>query len=193
VVSVTERAYLAFLVLLAAERLFELRLSHRNARASFARGGVEVGRAHYRVMTALHTAFLLCCALEVVGWRRPFPGALGVLALLGALASQGLRYWAIATLGARWNTRVIFVPDERPVVAGPYRWVRHPNYVAVIAEIALVPLVHGAWVTAVAFTIANAALLAVRIRTEERALGGSYAVAFAGRPRFIPGTSAHRG
>lgn len=191
----TERAYLAFLVLLAAERLYELRLSRRNARASMARGGVEVGRAHYRVMTALHTAFLLCCALEVVALRRPFPGVPGALALVGVLASQGLRYWAIAALGQRWNTRIIFVPGEAPVVSGPYRWVRHPNYVAVIAEIALVPLVHGAWLTAVAFSIANAALLAVRIRAEERALGGSYAVAFAGRPRFIPGSggSAHGG
>jgi methyltransferase len=187
---VTTRAYLAFLVLLALERVLELWISRRNARASFARGGVEVGRGHYRVMAALHTAFLLSCAVEVVGLGRPFPGAPGWAALAGALAAQGLRYWAIATLGERWNTRVIVVPSEPPVVSGPYRWVRHPNYIAVIAEIALVPLVHGAWLTALAFSIANAALLTVRIRAEERALGGAYAVAFAGRPRFIPGRRA---
>jgi len=187
---VTARVYLAFLVLLSMERLVELWISRRNARASFARGGVEVGRVHYRVMTALHTAFLLSCAVEVVGLGRPFPGAPGWAALAGVLAAQALRYWAIATLGGQWNTRVIVVPKEAPVVGGPYRWVRHPNYVSVIVEIALVPLVHGAWVTAFAFSIANAALLTVRIRAEERALGGTYAVAFAGRPRFIPGRRA---
>ena len=183
----TERAYLAFLLLLSAERVFELWLSRRNARAALARGGVEVGQGHYRVMAALHTAFLLSCALEVVLLRRPFPGALGWAALAVAVGAQALRYWAIATLGPRWNTRVIVIPEAPPVVAGPYRWVRHPNYVSVIAEIALVPLIHGAWLTALAFSIANAALLTVRIRAEERALGGAYAVAFAGRPRFIPG------
>jgi methyltransferase len=182
----TARLYLGFLLLLAAERVLELRISRRNARAAFARGGVEVGRGHYRVMAALHTAFLLSCALEVVLLRRPFPGPPGALALVGVAASQALRYWAIATLGDRWNTRVIVVPREPPVTSGPYRWVRHPNYVSVIAEMALVPLVHGAWLTAIAFSIANAALLVVRIRAEERALGGAYAAAFAGRPRFIP-------
>jgi len=185
-------AYLLFLLLLSAERVLELWISRRNARASFARGGVEVGRRHYRVMAALHTAFLLSCALEVVLLRRPFPGAPGWAALAGALLAQGLRYWAIATLGERWSTRVIVVPAEAPVVSGPYRWVRHPNYVAVVVEIALVPLVHGAFVTALMFSIANAALLAVRIRVEERALGGAYATAFAGRPRFIPGRASIR-
>ncbi len=188
--TVTVLLYLAFLVALSGERVVELAISRRNARAAFARGGVEVGQAHYRVMAALHTSFLLCCALEVVVLRRPFPGAPGWAALAGALASQGLRYWAIAALGARWNTRVIFVPGEPPVRSGPYRWVRHPNYVAVIAEIALVPLIHGAWMTALAYSIANAALLWVRIRAEERALGGAYAAAFAGRPRFIPARRA---
>jgi len=151
-----------------------------------------VGRAHYRAMVVLHTAFLLSCALEVVGLRRPFPGAGGWLALAGALLAQGLRYWAIATLGERWSTRVIVVPAGAPVVSGPYRRVRHPNYVAVVVEIALVPLVHGAFITALVFSIANAALLAVRIRVEARALGGTYATAFAGRPRFIPRRSPVR-
>jgi methyltransferase len=86
------------------------------------------------------------------------------------LGSQALRWWCIATLGRRWNTRVIVVPGLAPERAGPYLWLRHPNYVAVVVEGAALPLVHAAWITAVAFTALNAALLAVRIRVEEAAL-----------------------
>jgi methyltransferase len=180
-------AYFAFLGLVAAERLVELAISGRNARAALARGGVEVGQGHFRVMSAFHSLFLVSCAAEVVLLDRPFPGAPGVAAFAGALAAQGLRYWAIATLGPRWNVRIIFVPGEPPVTSGPYRFVRHPNYVAVIAEMALLPLIHGAWLTALVFSAGNAALLYVRIRAEERALGSTYADTFAHRPRFIPG------
>jgi len=185
---VTSRAlYFAFLALLGLERLFELRLSRRNAAAAFARGGVEVGKRHFRVMAALHMAFLASCALEVVVLGRAFPGALGFAALLAALCAQALRYWAIATLGRRWNVRVIVVPGEAPVTSGPYRFVRHPNYAAVILEMAAVPLIHGAFWTAALFSCANAAVIAVRIRAEERALGGAWARAFAGLPRLVPG------
>lgn len=179
--------YLLFLGLIAAERLVELAISRRNARAAFARGGVEVGRRHFRVMSAVHSLFLVSCAAEVLLLDRPFPGAPGVAAFAGALGAQGLRYWAIATLGPRWNVRIIFVPGEPPITSGPYRLVRHPNYVAVIAELALVPLIHGAWLTALLFSAGNAALLYVRIRSEEQALGSPYADAFAHRPRFVPG------
>jgi methyltransferase len=103
--------------------------------------------------------------------------------------AQGLRYWAIFTLGERWNVRILVLPNAAPVTRGPYRWVRHPNYVAVVMEILLVPLVHGAWLTAAAFTVANAVVLRIRIRAEEAALGPGYAAAFAGRPRFIPGSA----
>ncbi len=103
------------------------------------------------------------------------------------LGAQALRYWAIATLGWRWNTRIVVVPGTAPVTAGPYRWVRHPNYVAVIAEMIALPLVHGAWLTALVFSVGNALLLRVRIRAEEQALGEPWQHAFAGRPRFVPG------
>lgn len=179
--------YLGFLLLLGAERLFELALSARNARRAFARGAVEVGQAHFRVMSLVHTLFLFSCAAEVLLLDRAFPGAVGFAALAVALLAQGLRYWAIATLGDRWNVRIIFVPNDAPVTGGPYRWVRHPNYVAVIVELAAVPLIHGAYWTAAAFTLANALLLSVRIRAEERALGALYANAFNSRPRFVPG------
>jgi methyltransferase len=184
VTSASYRAYALFLALLALERVGELVLSRRNARRAFARGAVEVGQGHYRVMAAFHTLFLVACAVEA--WRRPFPGALGWTALALALAAQALRYWAITTLGERWNVRVIVLPDAPPVVAGPYRYIRHPNYVAVALELAAVPLIHGAWLTAVAFSLGNALLMVVRIRAEERALGAGYAAAFAARPRFNP-------
>lgn len=178
--------YLGFLALLVAERLGELALSRRNAAWALGQGGVEVGRAHYRVMTALHTAFLLACALEPLVFGREFPGAPGWACLGVAAAAQALRYWAIATLGRRWNTRVIVLPQAEPVTGGPYRYLKHPNYVAVVLELAAVPLVFGGYLTALAFSLANAALLFVRIRVEEQALGPRWQQAFAGRARFFP-------
>jgi methyltransferase len=179
-------AYSAFLIALALERVAELLLSTRNARRAFAKGAVEVGQLHYKVMAMFHTLFFIACAAETWMLGRPFPGVLGWAALLGALGAQALRYWAIRTLGERWNVRVIVLPDAAPIVAGPYRWLRHPNYVAVALEMALVPLIHDNWLTAIAFSVGNALLLWVRIRIEERALGGAYASAFATTPRFLP-------
>ncbi len=183
--SASYAAYLGFLGAVALERVGELVLSRENARRAFAQGAIEVGQGHYRVMAAFHTLFLAACGIEA--WARPFPGALGWVALAGALAAQGLRYWAITTLGERWNVRVIVLPGAAPVTGGPYRWVRHPNYVAVAMEMALVPLVHGAWLTAILFSLGNALLMVVRIRAEETALGGVWANAFAQKPRFFPG------
>lgn len=183
--------YVGFILLLAVERVGELWLSSRNARRAFAKGAVEVGQGHYKVMAAFHTLFLFACVAEVLWVPRPFPGALGWGALAVAVAAQALRYWAIGTLGDRWNTRIIFLPQAAPVTSGPYRWVRHPNYVAVVAELAAVPLIHGAWWTAVVFTLGNAAILYVRIRAEEAALGERYAHAFADRPRFLPHGRRH--
>ncbi len=178
--------YLGLLGLVALERVAELVLSRRNAAAAFARGAVEYGQAHFRVMTALHTLFLLSCAAEPVIMGHAFPGAWGFAALGVAMAAQGLRYWAIATLGDRWNTRIIVQPSLPPVTGGPYRFVKHPNYVAVIFELVALPLIFGGWLTALVFSLANAVLLTVRIRAEERALGEGWAAAFASRPRFVP-------
>ena len=185
-------AYLALLAALALERVHELRRSRRNAAWAFARGGVEVGRGHYAVMAALHTAFLAGCAAEVLLLDRPFRAALGVPMLALAAIAQGLRYWAIATLGPRWNVRVIAIPGAPAVTTGPYRFLRHPNYAAVVLEGFAVPLVHGAWITALVFSVANAALLAVRIRCEERALAEhcDYAARLGAAPRFVPRRAA---
>lgn len=164
---------LLFTLLVAAvalERVAELVVSNRNAAWSLARGGVETGRGHYPVMVVLHTA-LLAGALVEVWVRRPDPVpwlAFTMLALV--LASQALRWWCIVTLGRRWNTRVIVVPGMPLVTGGPYRFFSHPNYVAVVVEGLALPLVHSAWITAVVFTLCNAALLALRIRIENQAL-----------------------
>jgi methyltransferase len=182
-------AYLAFLALLGGERLLELVISRRNARLALARGGVELGRRHFRVMTLLHGSLFVACAAEVVLLERAFVPALGYPMLALALAAQGLRYWAIRSLGRCWNVRVIVVPGERAVARGPYRFVRHPNYLAVVLEMAAVPLVHGAYVTALVYSALNAVLLAVRIRCEERALARhcqGYQDLLGGLGRFIP-------
>jgi methyltransferase len=121
-------------------------------------------------MAAMHAAFLVACVAEVAVADRPFLPWLGWPMLALVVASQALRWWCVATLGHQWNTRVIVVPGLPLVSAGPYRWLRHPNYVAVVVEVVALPLVHTAWVTALVFTLANAAVLAVRIPVEERAL-----------------------
>jgi methyltransferase len=171
---VTTLTFFTVVVLLVGlERLAELVVTTRNARWAMARGGRETGQRHYVVMVLLHTGLLAGALLEA-WWRRP-EVYLGLAAPMLALvvASQALRWWCIATLGRQWNTRVIVVPGLRLVRSGPYRRLRHPNYVAVVVEGFALPLVHAAWWTAVTFTVLNAALLAVRIRVEDQALGAA--------------------
>jgi Uncharacterized protein conserved in bacteria len=164
-------AYLALILATGAERIVELVISTRNARAAFALGGVEYGKRHFPWMIALHTGLLLACLAEVLLAGRPFLPWLGWPMLALVILSQALRYWCIASLGPQWNTRVIVVPGLPLVTRGPYRWLRHPNYVAVVVEGFALPLVHTAWATALAFTVLNAVLLlGFRIPTENRAL-----------------------
>lgn len=164
--------YLLLVLLVGAERLAELVVARRNTRWSLARGGVVHGRGHYPWMVALHTGLLAGCVLEAGLAGRPFVPALGWPMLGLVVAAQGLRWWCITALGRQWNTEVIVVPGLPPVTRGPYRLrgLRHPNYVAVAVEGVALPLVHGAWITALAFTLLNAALMVVRIRCEEAAL-----------------------
>ena len=136
-----------------------------------AHGGKEFGHNHYPVMVVLHTALLLGCVIEVWALHRPFLPWIGWPMLVVVAASQVLRWWCVTTLGRRWNTRVIVLPKSQLVQSGPYRWIHHPNYVAVVAEGVALPLVHGAWLTAIGFTVANALLLTVRIKVENSALG----------------------
>jgi methyltransferase len=167
--------YTALVVAVGLERLGELAISQRNAAWALARGGVETGRGHYPVMVVLHTGLLVGCVAEAWLADRPFVAALGWPMLAVALACQGVRAWCITALGRRWNTRVIVVPGMPLVTSGPYRYLRHPNYVVVVVEGLALPLVHTAWITAVVFTAANAVLLTVRVRAERRALAAAVA------------------
>jgi methyltransferase len=121
-------------------------------------------------MVVLHVGLLVGALAEVWLLDRPFVPWLGWPMLALVLGAQALRWWCIGTLGRQWNARVIVVPGARRVTSGPYRWMRHPNYVAVVVEGFALPLVHSAWVTAAVFSLANAVLLTVRLRDEERAL-----------------------
>ena len=162
--------FTAFVLAVGVERLVELALSKRHAVWAFSRGGQEFGRRHFPAMVALHTALLVGALAEVWMLKRPFLPILGWAALAIVIASQTLRWSCIATLGRQWNTRVIVVPGLPLVSRGPYRLLRHPNYVAVVLEGAALPLVHSAWATAAGFTVLNAALLTRRIQVENRAL-----------------------
>ncbi|MGW6704071.1 isoprenylcysteine carboxyl methyltransferase family protein [Streptomyces sp. NPDC054956] len=174
--------YTALILLVIAERFAELSVARRNAAWSRARGGLEYGAGHYPAMVALHTALLLGCLAEPWAADRPSLPLLGWPALVLVLAAQGLRWWCISTLGPRWNTRVLIVPGLPLINRGPYRYLRHPNYLAVAVEGVALPLVHTAWVTSLGFTLLNAALLTVRIRCEDDALTPA-------RPFPVPGAA----
>ena len=185
-------AYTVLIGAVAIERLVELRIAGRNARRAFAEGGRETDHAHYRVMKLLHGSLLVAALLEVWLLDRPFIPWLGWPMLALVAATMALRYWVIATLGYRWNTRIIVVPSWEPATGGPYRFLRHPNYAAVIVEIAALPLVHTAWITALVYSVANAFLLKVRISAEDRALAewSGYADAFGDRRRPLAPNSS---
>ena len=163
-------AFTVLVALVGVERLAELVVSKRNAAWSMERGGMETGFGHYPFMVVLHSALLIGALVEAWVRRPDVPSVLAWSMLALVVASQVLRWWCITTLGRRWNTRVIVVPGLAPVDSGPYRLFRHPNYVAVVVEGVALPLVHASWLTALVFTIANAALLTVRIRAEDAAL-----------------------
>ena len=152
-------------LLVAVQRLLEMAYAQRNARRLLAEGGVEFGARHYPLFILLHGAWLAALFLLVpeeapVSWPL-----LGLYLLL-----QVGRYWVIASLGRFWTTRVITLPGTALVRRGPYRWFRHPNYLILAAEVAVLPLAFGAWQIALVFSLANAALLAQRIRVENAAL-----------------------
>jgi methyltransferase len=162
--------YVLLVAAVALERLAELVVARRNLAWSRAHGGVEFGAEHYPLMVVLHTGFLAGALVEVIGLHRPFLPALGWPMFAIVVAAQALRWWCITTLGRQWNTRVVVIPGAPRIVGGPYRFVPHPNYVAVVAEGIALPLVHTGWITALVFTVLNAVLLRTRIRTENAAL-----------------------
>jgi len=154
----------------AAERLVELVVARRNLRWAVEQGGQEFGREHFRWMVLLHVGLLVGSLLEVWLLQPPWLPWLGWPMLGLVLLAQALRWWCIGTLGRQWNTRIVVIPGLPLVHSGPYRWIRHPNYVAVVIEGFALPLVHTAWITAAVFSSLNALLLRTRIRAENRAL-----------------------
>lgn len=188
----TEHAFVGFVVLVALERLLELRLSRRNERRLRELGAREHASGHFIAMQLLHTLWLVSVVLEVSLIRPSFQLWVGALATACFGAGQCFRYAAIHALGRRWTVRVLTLPGALPVTHGVYRYLRHPNYLGVVLEMAALPLMHSAWRSAVVFSVGNAVLLAVRIREEERALktNGGYDEALGTLPRLYPSLRA---
>jgi methyltransferase len=156
---------IVILALVTLQRLGELWLSNRNTQRLLARGAHEAAAAHYPLVVAVHVLWL-----AALWWLAPSePVDAFWLAMFVLL--ELVRIWVVASLGPRWTTRIIILPDEPLVRRGPYRLVDHPNYLVVVGEIAVLPLVFGLWQVALIFTLLNAAILAVRVREENRALG----------------------
>jgi len=160
----TTAAYL-ILGFVTLQRLAELVLAERNRKRLLARGATEHGRTHYPLIVAVHVLWLVA----LWWWAPGRPISLPLLAVF-ALLQLG-RLWVLTTLGDRWTTRIIVLPDAPLVTSGPFRFVDHPNYLVIVLEIAVLPLMFGLWQLAVLFSLANAAVLAVRITAENRALG----------------------
>lgn len=155
---------IALLTFVTFQRIVELPIANANMQRLLARGGHEVGAGHYPLIVALHASWLITLWLLALG--RP----IHIPFLLLFLLFEAGRIWVLRSLGPRWTTRIIVVPGERLVRTGPYRFVNHPNYLVVAGEIAALPLVFGLWQVALIFSILNAAILAVRIKAENRAL-----------------------
>jgi methyltransferase len=174
----------------AVVRLVELTTARRNARWAIDRGGIEYGQRHYPVMVTLHVCLLVGTAAEVALTHRAFVPLIGWPALAVLILVQAGRAWCMRALGPRWNTRVIVVPELPLVTTGPYRWMRHPNYLIVVFEGIVLPLVHTAWITAMLFTIANTPWLFVRVRTENAVLWPAVGPAARGSSRSCSPTSS---
>lgn len=186
--SLSLTIYLILLIGVSLQRLQELRIAGRNTDLLVRLGAEEVAPGHYTAMRILHGAWLFCCVIEA--FLREIPPSIWVIALgmCGLFIGQMLRISAMRSLGPRWTTRILVLPDSPPVTGGVYRWLRHPNYIGVILEIAALPLIYGGAVTAVFFTFANLVLLlCVRIPAEEAALVrvNNYATYLDGQGRLV--------
>ena len=181
--------YTGLVALVAFMRLVELVVSRRNVARLKARGAVEVGRSLYPWMVAVHAGFLAACVAEVWLLDRPLFPQLAAFCLGLMVGAAALRLWVMAVLGERWSTRVMILPETSPITRGPFRRLRHPNYLAVVVEFVALPMVHTAWLTASLFSLANAVVLHRRIRSEEAALSeaGDYLRVMGEKPRMIPG------
>lgn len=185
---VSKAIFVGIVAAVFIQRLFELRLSQRHVAHILAQGGREHGSNYLWVVKVLQMSWFLLMIVEVWWLDRPFVPALAAIALIATIAGQGLRYLSMRSLGQRWTLPLITIPGAPVVDSGIYRYLRHPNWLGVILEIAGVPLIHTAYLTAIFFSVANVFLMVKRIQSEEQALSedNNYAYVFADRPRFIP-------
>ena len=184
----TTYPYLGLLVAVGAGRLLEMRLSRRHQRSLAARGFSREREPGFPIMVALHAAILVGAAVEVIVARRPLIPAVAVPAFALFALGNLLRWWVIHTMSEHWNVQVVNALALGVVTTGPFRWVRHPNYVAVFVELLALPLIHGAYLTALCGGAVHVVVLARRITVEERVLlaDPTYRQTMAGKPRFLP-------
>jgi methyltransferase len=180
--------YTLLLIAVGVGRLVELRVSRRRQREIIARGIAKVSEPHFPAMVLLHAGVLLGAGLEVWMFRRSLRRTLAMPIALVFLGANALRWWVIGTLGQHWNVQVMNSTRLGVVSDGPYRWIRHPNYVAVVLELAALPLLHDAWLTALIGGLAHLCILRRRIAVEESVLlaDPTYRRLMGSKPRFIP-------
>ena len=181
-------AYIALLLLVGIERLVEVAISNRNQRKMAAQGARKIREPHYPLLVLFHGAVLVFAGLEVLLLHRPLIPALAVSMAIIFILSNVLRWWVIHLLGGLWNVQVMDSSRIGFVTSGPYRWIRHPNYVGVVLEVVSLPLIHTAWMTAIFATVGYLEILRHRIRAEDGALMSNpeYRLAMGGKPRFLP-------
>ncbi len=187
---VSQALFSLLVLVVVMQRLWEVRKSRRHERALRERGAHEAAERQMPVMKVMHGAWFVSMLLEVWLADRLFFLPLAVVALLVFALGQSLRMLAMRALGERWTVNVMVLPQTPPVASGIFRYLRHPNYLGVILEIAALPLVHGAWMTSVVFSVANGCVLYFRVREEEAALESvsDYRGVLGSRPRFFPST-----
>lgn len=180
-------AFIIFYCMIVFQRLIELLIAKRNEKWMKARGALEFGQAHYRVMVLIHVLFLLLFFVEVISFNKTISSAWPILLTLFFITQAG-RIWALKSLGRFWNTKIIVLPHASITKRGPYRYLKHPNYVIVIIEILVIPLMFKAYFTFALFTLLNIIILSIRIPAEEQALKQltDYNRTFGHLNRFIP-------
>jgi methyltransferase len=187
--AITVIAFLGLLLAVAALRIVELRISKRHQQQIVADGGSKVTDPKFLWMVLLHTLVLIGAAVEVVFLHRPFIPYLAAISFVLFIVANIIRWWVIRTLGEHWNVQVMDSTKLGVVTTGPFRYVRHPNYAAVFLEMFFLPLIHTAWITAIAGSLAHVLVLSQRLATEEKVLFSDpdYRAAMSSKPRFVPG------
>jgi methyltransferase len=187
--GLTVYLYLALLAAVGVLRLVELRISRQHQKRMLAQGALRVREPHFKWMVVVHTGILIGAAIEVVALRRPFLPLLAAPMFALFLASNLMRVWVVRTLGDLWSVQVMDSTRIGVVTAGPFRFVRHPNYTGVILEMISLPLIHTAWITAIVTAPVYSFALTMRIRGEESVLMANpeYRATMGHKPRFLPG------